>query len=188
MSTELAHRLCSIDEGIHAEHPWYDVRDKRAEHPWYDVRDTGEWLWCPGISQADIDEPRDIHTMFDAVINKHGPALEQIDPTEKTACQSCGKHHRPTIFKGQPYCSDNCRKALGMERPDRMHNELHPSPEMHTELETRLKAVIAALMNYSGIATCNIEGSTIDFAMLNVDTVIEFRPDNSVVMKQVPRQ
>jgi hypothetical protein len=31
------------------------------------------------------------------------------------SCQNCGKRVRVQIFKGEPFCSDNCRKALGKD-------------------------------------------------------------------------
>jgi endogenous inhibitor of DNA gyrase (YacG/DUF329 family) len=28
-------------------------------------------------------------------------------------CENCGKEIKTTIFKGNPFCSDNCRRVLG---------------------------------------------------------------------------
>lgn len=73
-------------------------------------------------------------------------------------CDNCGSTEGALIFRGDPYCSDNCRKALGMDREREFH-ELNVPVGFQTELEKRLVTLVGALVEFQGDGYGQPEGT-----------------------------
>lgn len=110
----------------------------------------------------------------------------------ESKCEHCGKgdEGRPAIFKGERFCSDNCRKALGLES-ERQHNELHPPLPMMTELEKQLLSLVGYLVPYGRAAAEVPDAKTqiyelslnhVQAARELVSTEITFIPDEGLIV------
>lgn len=90
-------------------------------------------------------------------------------------CRNCGSEERATIFQGMAYCSDNCRRALGIRlESEREFHELNPLPDFYTEREKALLTVIGALL-YCNVSTeCMITQRQLDQIKDSYATRVEF--------------